>query len=276
MQDKVKGIIYEELYSRGIELCSPLPFSACRVTRGYLLERAGIASPQTVYIAAIPYYSRACDLQRTVSAYAVARDYHIYIKELGDALVSHLSQEVPEYGYAAFGDHSPIDERSAAARAGIGIIGQNGLLITEKYSSFVFLFELITDAPTPDCEIFDIRYCERCGACLAACPQGELECLSAITQKKGELTAPEVDLISRGGSAWGCDICQAVCPHTRRAIASGDIYTPIGFFNKNTLPSPSEADIADETEFSLRAYSWRGRAPIMRNLAIISQVGKKK
>jgi epoxyqueuosine reductase len=181
-----------------------------------------------------------------------------------------------------FADHSPIDERDAAVRAGIGIIGKNGLIITEKYSSYVFLAELIVGAPLSDgysseCQV---RFCEDCGICKRSCPWlcGECdECLSALTQKKGELTKSEQNMISKYG-LWGCDICSEVCPHTKKAKKSGEIYSQIKFFNTSTLPYltyDTVAKMSDE-EFSKRAYSWRGRDTILRNAKIAEITNDKE
>ena len=96
-------------------------------------------------------------------------------------------------------------------------------------------------------------------------------CLSAVTQKKGELTESEKNLILRSGSVWGCDACQNACPHTRRAKEKGTIVTPISFFHQDRITELSEAALAsmNEKEFKERAFSWRGRDPLLRNLKIL-------
>lgn len=130
----------EYFLQRGIRLFAPIPLSACRVTRSYLLERAEIAPTEgTAVMLAIPYFTKAAaSPERNLSAYAVPRDYHLFFRDLFDDLLPRLRAEFPEDRFAGFADHSPIDERDAAARAGLGIIGQNGMLITEPYSSYVF------------------------------------------------------------------------------------------------------------------------------------------
>ena len=173
-----------------------------------------------------------------------------------------------------FADHSPIDERDAAARSGLGIFGKNRLLITEKYSSYIFLSELIVGARLPDGYYTEkeTEYCENCGLCQKACPwlRGEShECLSALTQKKGELDKDEKELIKKY-RLWGCDICTEVCPHTKKAKETGTIYSPIKFFSENAIPFLTHdlLESMDDSEFSKRAYAWRGRETIMRNAKI--------
>jgi hypothetical protein len=73
-------------------------------------------------------------------------------------------------------------------------------------------------------------------------------CLSALTQKKGELTDIEAAHMVAYGSAWGCDICQEACPHTKRARQSGTIYSKIKFFNENNTPYLTSGDIDNMTD----------------------------
>ena len=260
-----------------IDCYAPIPLSACRVVKPYLLERAGIGSG-TVIMMAIPYYSHACDdPKRNISAYAVPRDYHFYYKQFFERLLSALEARFPNNKFAAFADHSPFDELDAAAKAGLGMRGKNHLLLTEKYSSYVFLGELITDAELP-CESREVVCCEACGKCIQACPSAECGgCLSALTQKKGELSREESDAILRFGTVWGCDICQEVCPHTQKAIKSGTIYSPIPFFEEETiacLTLEMLQSMSDEA-FSQRAYAWRGKDTILRNLKLMEAYQRK-
>ncbi len=263
--------IAELLHGEGIRLSAPIPLSLCRIKKEYLLRDAGITRG-TVFILAVPYLARP-SLGASLSAYAAARDYHLYFRGLFDRVLPILRREFEKNRFCGFADHSPIDERDAAARAGLGVIGDNGLILTEEYSSFVFLGEIITDAEL-ECSALEPEHCEGCGACTAACPRSEHgECLSALTQKKGELSPAEADYIRKYGSPWGCDICQLVCPHTKRAIADGSIFTHIPFFSEYLLPSPTADDVLSMSngEFSERAYSWRGRECILRNLSLIGE-----
>ncbi len=248
-----------------------LPLDACKINRPYLLERADI-SHGSVVLFAMPYYTPACDEKRNLSSYAVSRDYHLYFKMLSEQLLSILREEFPQHRFAAFADHSPIDERTAAATAGLGVLGKNGLLITEKYSSYVFLGEILTDA-TLACEPLPIQSCLECGACKSACPltMGECEeCLSSLTQRKSALSSSEEETILKYGSVWGCDLCQEVCPHTKKAKQEGTVYTPISFFCENSLSVLTRSTLLamDDEAFAARAYSWRGKEVILRNLAL--------
>lgn len=269
--------IAELLSERNIDLFAPVRLSDCKITKKYLIDKAQIDPANgSAIIMAVPYLVND-GIEGNISEYAKSRDYHLFFSSLFEELIKKLTAEFPDCKFAGFTDHSPIDEINAAAIAGLGIIGANGLLITEKYSSFVFLGEIITNAPI-QCVNHGITLCEQCSACLTSCPAGcdKLGCLSAITQKKGELTEEENELILANGSAWGCDICQRVCPHTKRAVKDGSVYSKIDFFAKDRTPRLTYKMIEEmsEEEFKKRAYSWRGKSVLLRNLRLFENLKK--
>lgn len=262
--------IVELLKNEGIELFSFLSLDECIITKKYLLDRIGITSGSAVIIA-VPYVSDDFSLGN-ISEYAKPRDYHIFFSSLFAQLTQKLKSEFPDFTFVGFADHSPIDERHAAALSGLGVIGKNGLLLTEKYSSFVFLGELITDSPLSS-DAGEIKYCSGCQKCVSHCPSSRLQkfgCLSAVTQKKYALSDEEAALMCDFGTVWGCDACQTVCPYTERALKRGTLFTNIPFFKEKRIYALTYrlvSEMSDE-EFSERAYSWRGRETILRNLSI--------
>lgn len=266
--------IKKELSAFGLDTVGALPLEKCRIAREYKLTRHGfvVNDNLAVIMLAIPYYTE--HNEKHISSYAIPRDYHAYCASLFSSLLPKLEEHFKGYRFCYFVDDSPIDERNAAALAGLGIIGDNGMLITEKYSSYVFLAEIITDLPLKNYTLGEIKRCEGCGKCKKACPMGNIgQCLSAVTQKKGELDETEIEMIKTYGSAWGCDVCQEVCPHTALAKANGTITTPIEFFKTQLTPTLSRKMIEEMTdeEFSLRAYSWRKKETILRNLSILEE-----
>ena len=260
------------LQKKNIDWVGVLPLSDCRVIRPYLLERANISSG-TVFVMAVPYRTPSCDEPgRTISAYAVSRDYHLFFEELFGELLPYLKEKFPNNRFAAFADHSPISELHAAAHAGLGVIGKNGLLLTQKYGSYVFLGEVITDFEIP-CRAHEVSFCLDCGACKNACPRAVTEknlCLSALSQKKGKLSEEEERILLSTNTVWGCDRCKECCPYNQYALAEGTIYSPIPFFYEKPISSPTTEEIESmsDKDFSERAYSWRGREVILRNLHI--------
>ncbi len=265
------GRLLESFFSeRKIEYYAAIDYSYLHETNPKVRERAGII-PASAIIFLVPYY---VSTPRNMSAYASSLDYHIYIKELTRELTSLLKSSFPEYNFFGFGDHSPIDERHAALASGLGILGDSGMLINEKYGTYTFIADILTDMP-PDavgCKApAEIKMCNHCGACRRACPTGILrsegsECLSAITQKKGELTAEEVKLMRKYDTVWGCDICQQVCPHNKSAVR-----TPIDFFyhDRVELLTSEYLSSLSGSQLSERAFGWRGRNTVQRNLDLL-------
>ena len=263
--------LIEIMLECGVGNAAVIKYNDCDIINPKLAEKIPF-TPKSVCIGTVPYYTHFCDDDKKVSSYALAYDYHTYIKNLGEAIIEKTTNCYPDAHFVCFGDHSPINEKIAAAKAGLGIIGEHSLLITPEYSSFVFLFEIITDIEC-NAEVREVGYCEKCGKCKQACPVDFLDkktCLSALTQKKGDLTEEESSLIKESSCAWGCDICQEVCPHTINARKNGTIYTDNIWFNSSIQAAPSEASIACASDFKSRAYSWRGSATILRNLHIIN------
>jgi epoxyqueuosine reductase QueG len=263
--------IKSELKKLNIEYVSCLSLEDCEIVRPYLLEKQNISSGSVV-IFAVPYLTRESAGERNISSYAVSKDYHIFFKNLFEDLTAKLKNKYPQYKFAGFSDHSPINEIKAAAKSGIGLIGTNHLLITEKYSSYVFIGEIITDAILPSTPQ-SISHCIDCKKCVLACPINLdiTKCLSEATQKKAPLSSDEISNIKSSGCVWGCDICQEVCPYTIKAKENKTIFTDIEFFKNNQISIVTSDNIENmnEESFSQRAYSWRGKNVILRNIKLI-------
>ena len=253
-----------------VEFYNTIKYCDCRTINLGLLKKLDY-EPRSATLFLLPYY---VDQVENFSLYAASRDYHLIIKEIGEIILPKLEAAFPENHFSIFGDHSPIDERQAASYAGLGVLGDNGLLINEKYGSYVFIAEIISDVQPEllgysGCK--DVRYCEHCGLCRSACPTAILagntmDCLSAITQHKGELREDEVTLMKSCNTVWGCDACQLVCPHNKDALM-----TPISEFYKDRITrlSTDTIEAMSDEDFSKRAFSWRGKKTILRNLKLL-------
>ncbi|MBR7137348.1 MAG: epoxyqueuosine reductase [Clostridia bacterium] len=254
------GAVDRFLRGQGIERYAYLPFSACRVIQPRKLQNLGEVN--TVLVLTVPYnsdYSGDSDA-RNVSLYAAAKDYHLFFKELFVGLKEAFLTDHPGASCHTFADSSPIDEVDAAAKAGLGLLGDNRMLIDETYGPFVFIGELFTDAKIP-CEAKDVRECEHCGRCICR----REPCLSALTQKKGELTEEEKVLLQNHTLVWGCDDCLLACPHAENVLPS-----PIPFFRQDLILylTRETVEAMDEDQFTSRAFSWRKRETILRNLKL--------
>ncbi len=222
---------------------------------------------QTVISILFPYYlGEEAYEKANVSRYAVSEDYHRIVGNIINDIKEKLSLKFPENKFEAFVDNSPFPEVRCAVMAGLGVMGVNNLFINKDYGSWVFLGEIVTDRyfePSGE-EIF---LCKECNKCIGACPVNALtgkglikeKCLSFLSQKKGELDEDTKKKIAQTGCAWGCDICQKACPHNINAKI-----TPIKAFVETACPT-----VTKETDIENRAFSWRGKSVIDRNLEII-------
>ncbi len=222
---------------------------------------------KTVISVLFPYYlGEDAYKNSNVSRYAVSADYHIITKGIMDDLTTSLKNAFPENAFEAFVDNSPFPEVRCAVNAGLGVIGRNSLFINKDYGSWVFLGEIVTDkyfSPFNGGMIF----CGGCKKCAEACPAGAItengikreNCLSFLSQKKGELSSQVKEKMIEYNCAWGCDICQKVCPMNVNAKT-----TPIKEFFDTANPCVTEND-----EVEGRAFAWRGKAVIERNLKAI-------
>jgi epoxyqueuosine reductase len=201
--------------------------------RHVLPSARAVVSLGTVYNVDRPYSVETSDpRQASLARYAWGDDYHVVIQRRLDALLSWMRSSIGEsFEGRAYVDTGPVQERVYAQYAGLGWIGKNACLINPELGSWIFLSEIICNLDlTPDEPTFD--HCGTCTLCLASCPTGALvepgvldstRCLSYLTiENKGSIPLEHRDAIAE--HAYGCDICQDVCPwnESPRAARSDD------------------------------------------------------
>ncbi|MDP2159730.1 MAG: tRNA epoxyqueuosine(34) reductase QueG [Flavobacterium sp.] len=157
-----------------------------------------------------------------ISKYAYGQDYHFVIKEKLKELLHFIQNEIGEVSGRAFVDSAPVLDKAWAAKSGLGWMGKNTNLITQKVGSFYFIAELIVDLdleydnPTTD-------HCGSCTACIDACPTEAIvapyvvdgsKCISYFTIELKE-NIPEEMKGKFDDWVFGCDVCQDVCPWNR-------------------------------------------------------------
>ena len=114
-------------------------------------------------------------------------------------------------------------ERSAAQHAGLGFFGRNSCLINGRVGSYFFIADLLVDVdlePDPP----GTGTCGRCTRCMDRCPTGAIKapgvvdarlCISYLTiENRGGIPRDLRPLV--GDWAFGCDVCQEVCPYNKR------------------------------------------------------------
>lgn len=274
MTERIRAIFARE----GITELGFLPFRETRVLNARLLP----PGMESVLVLLAPYDCGE-PFADGVSAYAHVEDYHRFFDGLFARTLPDLREAFPGHAFYGFADHSPLDEKDAAAKAGLGVLGCHSLLLHPRYGSYFFLGSVLTDLALP-CEAHPVRTCEACGKCLSACPVGAVTetgiraelCLSALSQKK-RLTEEERRLLTEHGVAWGCDRCQEVCPYNRDREP-----TPIPYFRDRRHGdfTADEVEKMDDETFSRFAFSWRGRTRIVENLRdreqSLAQSGQKE
>lgn len=159
-----------------------------------------------------------------ISSYAYGEDYHLVIKEKLKELLQLLNDKIGEIDGRVFVDSAPVMDKAWAARAGLGWVGKNTNLISKQVGSFFFIAELIIDIELAyDLPVAD--HCGSCTACIDACPTEALiapyqidgsKCISYATIELKE-SIPSQFKNKMDGWAFGCDICQTVCPWNRFA-----------------------------------------------------------
>jgi epoxyqueuosine reductase len=159
-----------------------------------------------------------------VARYAWGRDYHEVIKEKLFELRSRLEEELGVRIRArGFTDAVPLLERSAAQHAGLGFFGRNSCLINGRVGSYFFIADLLVDVDLePDAP--GTGTCGRCTRCMDRCPTGAIKapgvvdarlCISYLTiENRGGIPRDLRRLV--GDWAFGCDVCQEVCPYNKR------------------------------------------------------------
>jgi epoxyqueuosine reductase len=159
------------------------------------------------------------DLWRRVARYARGQDYHEVMGERLRALEQRVKERFPGCETRRYVDTGPVLERELAARAGLGAVGKNTMLLHPEGGSWFLLGELFLSLDlAPDQPLADL--CRSCTLCLDACPTGALpepyrldsnRCISYWTiEHRGPLPAEARRMV--GGWVFGCDVCQEVCP----------------------------------------------------------------
>ena len=167
------------------------------------------------------YYPSEFQIEESykISKYAYGQDYHSVIKNKLKELLFSIQSTIGEVSGRAFVDSAPILDKAWAAKSGLGWIGKNGNLLTQKVGSFYFIAELIIDLDL-EYDYATTDHCGSCTACIDACPTDAIvspyivdgsKCISYFTIELKE-NIPQEMKGKFEDWAFGCDVCQDVCP----------------------------------------------------------------
>jgi epoxyqueuosine reductase len=169
-----------------------------------------------------------------ISKYAYGQDYHFVIKEKLNELLYAIQETIGEVSGRAFVDSAPVLDKAWAAKSGLGWIGKNSNLITKKVGSFYFIAELIVDLEL-EYDQATTDHCGSCTACIDSCPTEAIiapyivdggKCISYFTiELKDNIP---VEMKGKFNDwAFGCDVCQDVCPWNKFSKAhSESLFNP--------------------------------------------------
>ncbi|MBS1569565.1 MAG: tRNA epoxyqueuosine(34) reductase QueG [Bacteroidetes bacterium] len=184
-----------------------------------------------------------------LSMYAYGRDYHKVVKQRMKPLMQFITENYGPVEMRCFTDSAPVLEKAWAERSGIGWRGKHSLIIRKGAGSYFFLAEIILDLElAPDAPATD--HCGTCRRCIDACPTQAIElyginaskCISYYTiELKDQIPADAGDFRNW---AFGCDICQQVCPWNKFSTP----HTEPDFNPKPELMELSAAEWNEMTE----------------------------
>ncbi len=205
-----------------------------------------------------------------IARYAHGRDYHRVLRKKGKILIKNLKKKIPHITGRVCVDSAPIPEKILGRMAGLGWQGKNTNLIHPILGSYFFLSVLVVNLEflnTP--EVLD--HCRNCRLCVDACPTSALNseppygidanrCISYLTiEKKKEISSQWGEMLS--GWAFGCDICQEVCPYNRnRNIRERDT-SEENFQIQDRISSLMQSgELSEEIEWGV----WSSGSPLKR------------
>jgi len=227
--DDENATLFEEWIARGDH-----------ATMSYLAKNASIRRDprvrfpwaKSVITILVPYSAERPEaspdaLSHHVARYALGDDYH----DVLDCILRAIEAEIGTLGKTwRYVDTGPLSDRSYAAQAGLGWIGKNGMLINQELGSYTFIGTLVTSLENDIAPQAVADRCGTCTRCLEACPTDAIRpdrtiissaCISYATiEHRGAL---EIEV---GSNAFGCDICQEVCPWNRDPAPTHDAFTP--------------------------------------------------
>lgn len=244
--------------------------------------RTLLPEAKSILVVALNYYAPELNSEFKIARYARGDDYHGFMKTMLEQLAQAIQVDQPELIWRSFVDSGPLMERDLAQRAGLGWIGKNTCLIDPQKGSFFLLGCLLTNLDLEPDRPFERFHCGTCTRCIDACPtQAILEahvldarqCISYWTIEQRE-SIPETLRPQFGDWAFGCDICQEVCPWNQRfaSLTQHSEFSPRDWIQNSSLEdllllTPKEFELKIAPKSPVKRPKYRG---FIRNLAVVA------
>jgi epoxyqueuosine reductase len=273
---------HAELFARWIE-------RGHHATMGYLAKNVRVrASPseqfswaRSVVSILVPYSAErplasADALSHHVARYALGDDYH----DVLDRILRAFEAALPGVKTWRYVDTGPLSDRAYAAQAGLGWIGRNGMLIHEYDGSYFFIGTLVTALENDIAAATVADRCGTCTRCVDECPTDAIlpdrtldssRCISYLTiEHRGALDA---DLAAHlEGNAFGCDICQEVCPWNRAPADSHPAFGARDEYRATPITDLLRFTQADFSSLFRKSAIKRAKlAGMQRNIAALTE-----
>ena len=273
---------HAELFARWIE-------RGHHATMGYLAKNAPVRSApserfswaRSVVSILVPYaaerpHAAEGALSHHIARYALGDDYH----EVLDRILRAFEAALPGVKTWRYVDTGPLSDRAYAAQAGLGWIGRNGMLIHENDGSYFFIGTLLTSLENDITATTVADRCGTCTSCIDACPTNAIlpdrtldssRCISYATiEHRGPLDAGVASHLE--GNAFGCDICQEVCPWNRAPAAPHHAFTPRDEYRATPITDLLRFTQSDFSSLFRKSAIKRARlAGMQRNVAALTE-----
>lgn len=248
-------------------------------TMSYLAKNAAIRSDpharfpwaKSVITILVPYSAERPEapsgaLSHHIARYALGDDYH----DVLDRILRDF-EAVIEGKTWRYVDTGPLSDRAYAAQAGLGWIGKNGMLINREIGSYTFIGTLLTSLENDIAPQAVADRCGTCTRCIDACPTDAIlpdrtvasaACISYATiEHRGPL---EIEV---GSNAFGCDICQEVCPWNGDPAPAHDAFAPREAYRATPVTDLLRYEQADFSELFRKSAVKRAKlAGMQRNV----------
>jgi epoxyqueuosine reductase len=195
-----------------------------------------------------------------ISRYAWGRDYHKVL----DKKTRKLRLRLKDLGIDAkfYTDTGPCMDKQWAVEAGLGWQGKNGLVLNKKLGSYFFISVGFLDTAIEEDKPYQ-DFCGACTKCISACPTGAIiqdkvvdanKCISYWTIESTTDKFPKEISDNLNNWAFGCDICQEVCPWNNHKNKLSQEFNFLPKENETTFDYEKIKNMTEE-EFNIRYLS---------------------